>query len=739
MYQTQSPWHTNAMRILVVCLCLSVSALGVLSGQNAPLEGYLRRVFETKEFALQTFGPAAWLDDGAAYTTVESGEIIRYETATGARTVLISAKSLTPQGHTVPLKVEGYRWSEDRQRLLIFTNTRKVWRLHTRGDYWVLHLPTGRLKQLAGTAEEAALFFAKFSPDGLRVAYVRANNLYVEDLASGEITALTQDGSPQLINGMADWVYEEELNLRDGFRWSPNGQSLAYWQFDTTGVGTFNLIDNTTATYPKLIPIPYPKAGTRNSAVRVGVVPVTGGPTKWIEMPGDSREQYIARMEWVKDQLLVQQLNRLQNRNDVLVANAKSGEAKRIFRDEDPAWVDLNEPHALGDGGFVWLSERGGWRRAYRVTEAGLLKPLTPAGVDAMQIVTITKDQHWLYYIASPGNATERHLYRVSLDGGPAERLSQQPGTHSYRMAPSGRFAFHTYSTFNQAPITDLVSLPDHQPIRVLASNLIELPNAPAEFFQIDIGAGVAMDAWMIKPADFDATRKYPLLIHVYGEPASVTATNNWPGDRGLFHRALANQGYIVVSMDNRGTPAPKGRDWRKMVYGTVGLLSAQDQAAGLKKLLATRPYLDPERIGVWGWSGGGSNTLNLMFRSPDLYRVGMSVAPVPDQRLYDTIYQERYMGLPQDNAEGYRQGSPINFAEGLRGKLLIVHGTGDDNVHYQGVERLMNRLIELGKPFDMMAYPNRSHSINEGPGTSLHLHLLLSRYLLEHLPAGAR
>ena len=730
------------MRILAVCLCLGASALGVVSGQNAPLEAYLRRVFETKEFALKTFGPAAWLDDDAAYTTVESGGIIRYETATGARTVLISAKSLTPQGRNVPLKVEGYSWSEDRQRLLIFTNTRKVWRLNTRGDYWVLHLATGRLQQLAATAGEAALFFAKFSPDGLRVAYVRANNLYVEDLASGEITALTQDGSPQLINGMADWVYEEELNLRDGFRWSPNGQSLAYWQFDTTGVGTFNLIDNTTATYPKLIPIPYPKAGTRNSAARVGVVPVTGGPTKWIEMPGDSREQYIARMEWVKDQLLVQQLNRLQNRNDVLVANAKSGEAKRIFRDEDPAWVDLNEPHALDGGGFVWLSERDGWRRAYRVTEAGLLKPLTPAGVDAMQIVTITKDQRWLYYIASPGNATERHLYRVSLDGGPAERLSHQPGTHSYRMAPSGRFAFHTYSTFNQAPITDLVSLPDHRPIRVLATNRIELPNPPAEFFQIDIGAGVAgvtMDGWMIKPADFDATRKYPLLIHVYGEPASVTATNTWPGDRGLFHRALANQGYIVVSMDNRGTPAPKGRDWRKMVYGTVGLLSAQDQAAGLKKLLATRPYLDPERVGVWGWSGGGSNTLNLMFRSPELYRVGLSVAPVPDQRLYDTIYQERYMGLPQNNVEGYRQGSPINFAEGLRGKLLIVHGTGDDNVHYQGVERLMNRLIELGKPFDMMAYPNRSHSINEGPGTSLHLHLLLSRYLLEHLPPGAR
>lgn len=721
-----------------------LAALVTLQAQPAsPIEPYLHRLFDNDEFKLKTFGPAAWLDEGAAYTTVENKEIIRYETATGKREVLISAATLTPKGQKDPLKVSQYAWSKDRSRLLIFTNTRKVWRLNTRGDYWILEVASGKLTKLGGKdAPEASLMFAKFSPDAKRVAYVRDNNIYVEDVASNKIRQVTTDGSANRINGTSDWVYEEELHLRDGFRWSPNNRNIAYWQFDTTGVGIFNLIDNTAATYPRLIPIPYPKVGTTNSAVRVGVVPAEGGKTKWMEVPGDSREHYIARMDWDGDHLILQQLNRLQNRNDVLVADVKSGTTKRIFRDEDKAWVDFNEPHSTGPGAFVWLSERDGWRRAYTVSNSGVtFRPVTPPNVDVMQIAAVTKE--WLYYIASPGKAIDRHLFRARLAAGgetiQVEQLSKAPGTHSYNVAPSGEFAFHTHSTFDQPPVTDLVKLPSHESVRTLAENHVALQTPPVEFFQLDIGGGVTLDAWMIKPANFDPSKKYPVLAHVYGEPAGVTVTNAWPGSNGLFHRAVANLGYLVVSMDNRGTPAPKGRDWRKIVYGAVGELSAQEQAAGMRKLIATRAYVDGDRVAIWGWSGGGSNTLNAMFRSPDLYKVGMSVAPVPDQTLYDTIYQERYMGVPKDNADGYRRGSPITFAGGLAGKLLIVHGTGDDNVHYQGLERLINRLIELGKPFDMMAYPNRSHAINEGKGTSFHLYALLSRYLQQNLPAGPR
>jgi dipeptidyl-peptidase-4 len=290
----------------------------------------------------------------------------------------------------------------------------------------------------------------------------------------------------------------------------------------------------------------------------------------------------------------------------------------------------------------------------------------------------------------------------------------------------------------------ELISLPDHRSkrplteIRALEDSLTDVIVRPTEFLTVDIGNGVTLDGWMITPRSFDATKKYPVIVYVYGEPASQTVTDSWGGNRMLFNRALAAAGYVVVSFDNRGTPAAKGVAWRKVVYGAVGDLSSKEQAAAVRGLASTHPFIDTDRVGIWGWSGGGSNTLNCMFRFPDVYKVGVAVAPVPDQKLYDTIYQERYMGLPQQNADGYRIGSPINFAEGLRGRLLIVHGSGDDNVHYQGTERLTNRLVELGKPFDLMVYPNRSHAISEGAGTLLHVSQLIARYFVDHLPAGA-
>jgi len=291
----------------------------------------------------------------------------------------------------------------------------------------------------------------------------------------------------------------------------------------------------------------------------------------------------------------------------------------------------------------------------------------------------------------------------------------------------------------------ELVALPEHRVVRTLADNSALASKAAAlltprtEFLSVDIGGGVVLDGSMFTPPGFDPARRYPAIVYVYGEPASQTVVDRWGGSRALFNRALANEGYLVLSFDNRGTPAPKGTAWRKVVYGTVGDLSSKEQAAAVRAFAASHPFVDRDRVGIWGWSGGGSNTLNAMFRFPDVFKVGVSVAPVPDQRLYDTIYQERYMGLPQDNVEGYRVGSPINFADGLKGKLLVIHGSGDDNVHYQGTERLVNRLVELGKPFDLMAYPNRTHAISEGPGTSLHIHTLIARYFLDHLPPGPR
>lgn len=599
--------------------------------------------------------------------------------------------------------------------------------------------------------------FAKFSPDAARVGYVRGNNLYVEEIESGAVKALTSDGSPTLINGTSDWVYEEELGLRDGFRWSPDGKSIAFWQFDSSGVEMFSLINNTDSLYPKITTVPYPKAGTKNSAVRVGVIPATGGAPVWIQMPGDPRQNYLFRMNWTREgRLLVGQLNRRQSDAGIFMADPATGAVREIFHDHDDAWADIPESEGVRSEteafewldearSFLWLSERDGWRHAYAAPLAGGTPRLITHGAqDVMDF--LATDGKWLYFTAAGKNATQRYLYRAPAEGGkpvlvtPANRT----GTNSYDISPDCKWAVHTWSRFDQPPTIELVSLPDHKVIRMLEENAVlhtaaaGIANPPVEFFQVPVAEGVSLDGYMIKPRDFDPARKYPVIVHIYGEPASTTVIDRWQGATGLFHRALAAEGYIVVSFDNRGTPAPKGREWRKAIYGSVGVLSTQDQTNAVYALARQHSFIDLDRIGVWGWSGGGTNTLNLMFRSPDLYRVGVSVAPVPDQKLYDTIYQERYMGMPDENAAGYKAGSAIHFAGGLRGRLLVIHGSGDDNVHFQGTEKLENRLIELGKPFDFMEYPNRTHSISEGPGTTLHIYSLIARYFIEHLPAGA-
>ena len=724
------------------------------------LKADLERIYSGKELSAKRFG-GAFLEDGKAYTLLEARagsaekdrkDLVRYETATGARSVLVPWEKLVPAGDTKPLSIDEYAFSRDRKRLLVFTNTKKVWRQETRGDYWVLDLPDGRLRKLGGDAPSSSLMFAKLSPDATRAAYVRANNLYVEDLGSGAVTALTTDGSATVINGTTDWVYEEEFGLRDAFRWSPDGKRIAFWRFDTTGVGVYTLINDTDADYPTLKQFAYPKAGTDNAALRIGVVEAAGGAARFLDLPGDARkDMYVPRMDWVAgsgSELVLEQLNRLQNTNDVLLADAATGKVRRMLREQEAAWLEIEGDLDWISGGreLLWASERNGWRQIFAAGRDGQAPRLLTPGIGDVSFVAATSDS--LYVIASPDEPTRRYLYRARLDGkGQPQRVTPRnaPGTHTYVLSSDGRYAFHTFSSFDHPPVTDLVKLPGHERVRVLEDNAAvakaaaPLTEPPVEFFQVQVGGGVSLDGWMLKPPGLDPTKKYPVLMYVYGEPAGVTVTDAWSSRGSLFHRALARAGYLVASVDNRGTPALKGRAWRKVVYGSVGVLSSQDQADAVRALAASRPYLDLSRVAVWGASGGGSNTLNCMFRHGDVFKVGMAVAPVPDQRLYDTIYQERYVGLPQDSPENYRVGSPISFAEGLTGSLLLVHGSGDDNVHYQGTERLVNRLVELHKPFDLMVYPNRTHALSEGEGTSLHLFSLLARYLLEHLPAGPK
>jgi dipeptidyl-peptidase-4 len=748
-------------RVLLLVVLATVFAGHLFAQKPDPSVLTLKRIFTDRDFQPERFGPARWLEDGKAYTTVEPSpemkdgqDIIRYEADSGKRSVLVAAKTLMPAGATSALAIDDYVWSADGKQLLIFTNTQQVWRQRTRGDYWVADLAGKQLKKLGGGVSNGApatLMFAKFSPDGRRVAYLRANNLYAEDLVTGRIRQLTSDGSPTLINGTFDWVYEEELDLRDGWRWSPDSQSIAFWQLDSTGVGEFDLINNTDSLYPKVIPIPYPKVGTTNSSARVGVVSADGGETRWLAVPGDPRNNYIAEMDWAGNstEIVLQHLNRRQNVVEVMLADVRSGQVQTILTEKDDAWVDLRVSDLrwlAGGQSFTWISERDGWRHLYIVSRDGKdVRLITSGAFDITSVDNVDETDGWFYYTAAPENPTQRYLYRGRLDGkGKAERVSPQtlPGTHSYNISPHGGWAFHTYSTFTTPSATDLVQLPQHTTVRPLAANAAllakvkNLKRGSGEFFRVDIGNGIQLDGWMIKPPDFDPSKRYPVLFHVYGEPAAQTVLDRWGGNNALWHLMIAQQGYIVISVDNRGTPAPRGRAWRKVVYRQIGTLASQEQAAAAT-VIQRWPFVDPARIAIWGWSGGGSMTLNQMFRHPDIYRVGMSVAPVSDQLLYDTIYQERYMGLPQDNAEDYKRGSPITHVDGLQGKLLVVHGSGDDNVHFQNTERLVNALVAANKPFTMMEYPNRRHDISSGANTTRHLYELLTRFLRENLPAG--
>ena len=732
-----------------------------LAAQQEPGSLSLERIFASDEFRAERFGPARWLEGGQAYTTLEGEpaadgakagrDIVRYDAATGERTVLVSARSLLPRGAESPLEIEDYDWSPDGSKLLVFTNSERVWRDNTRGDYWVLDIASGALRKLGGDAPESTLMFAKFSPDGGRVGYVRQNDVYVEDLASGTITRLTTDGSRTTINGTFDWVYEEELGLQDGWRWSPDGERIAYWQLDATGVRDFLLLNSTDSLYSFTIPIQYPKAGETNSAGRVGVVPAAGGATRWMDVPGDPRQHYIARMDWAAspDEIVMQRLNRLQNTLEIMLGDAETGQVRTIHTERDSAWVDMRvELLEWLDGGreFAWISEADGWRHAYVISRDGASQRLVTHGeFDILDVVAVDEEDGWLYYTASPEDPTRQFLYRSRLDGeGAPERLTPagESGTHTYETGPGAEWAFHVHSAFGDPPVTELVHLPDHRTQRVLAANqeyrarIAALERGAPEFFRVDQGEGVMIDGWIMKPPDFDPSRRYPLLVHVYGEPWGATVRDSWGGSTYLWHLYLTQRGYLVASVDPRGTPAPRGREWRKTIYRRIGTLTSHD-IAGAVAAIEAWPYVDPERTAIWGWSGGGSQSLNALFRYPDVFEAGMAVAPVADVRLYDTIYQERYMGLPQDNPEDYAQSSPLTYADRLEGDLLVVHGTGDDNVHFQGTERLINALVAANKPFQMMAYPNRTHGIWEGENTTLHLYSLLTRYLEEHVPTG--
>ncbi len=741
----------------ILLLFLSSTQLYAQTDQD-PRFLTLERIYASPEFSQERLQPIQWIESGSAYVTVErtkSGapELARWDSKTLEKSVFIPAEALSPNGQTIP--VESFMLSDDGSKVLIFTNSSRVWRSNTKGDYWVYDLQTKNLKQLGADFPASSLMFAKFSSDNQFMAYVQGFNLYKEDFQTGKITQLTSDGNGKIINGTFDWVYEEEFGKRDGFSWSPDARYIAFWQLDASQTGTFYMINNTDSVYSKPIPLQYPKVGQEPSAAKIGLVNPATAELRWIKIPGGEKENYLPGMQWIReDLLLIQQMNRKQNQLTVWTYQPSTDLLKQIYVETEKTWVDLGYPdisyngwgnndlNLVEDGkAFLRMTETDGWRHIYKVNlESGEKILLTPGNYDVASFAGVTDSE--VYFIASPENETRRYLFAIDLKG-KAKRRRLTPeafsGINTYDFAPNGAFAIHSHQSTTEPLTVRLVSLPDHKTIKSLVENkaykskLAVLATPEVKFTQVTTSEGVTMDARIIYPVEFDEAKKYPVIFHVYGEPWSTVATDT---QIGLYNILLAQKGYFVIDMDNRGTPTLKGSEWRKSIYRKIGVINAQDQGLAAKELLKL-PYLDENRVAVWGWSGGGSMTLNLMFKFPEVYQTGMAVAAVSNQLIYDNIYQERYMGLPQENMEDFVNGSPITYAKNLQGNLLVVHGTGDDNVHYQSAEMLINELVKYNKQFQVMPYPNRSHGINEGAGTSLHLYTLLTNYLLQHTPVN--
>ncbi|MCD9615691.1 S9 family peptidase [Chryseobacterium gleum] len=697
-----------------------------------------------------------WTPDGNAYYSfTKKGVEIVDVLHPGKDQTLLSSNELIPAGSSEALKIQSFQVSPDGKSLLLFANTKKVWRDNTRGDYWIFDKNTKKLTQLGKGLPASSLMFAKYSPDGKKVAYVSKHNIYIEDLSNNQQTKITSDGTDGMINGTFDWVYEEEFGTQDGFRWSPDGNKIAYWKLDARGTKNFLMINNTDSLYSFTIPVEYPKAGENPSGCSIWFYDLASGSTRKADISGDEVQHYIPRMEWVLDSksVILQQLNRKQNQSKIIVADAGSGNSKTIYTETDAAWIDIksrwndNDPSGWDwiDNGkeFLWLSEKDGWRHIYKIDMNGKETLITKDEFDVIKPEFFDIQNKQIYFLASPNNATQKYLYKVSMKGGKAQKVTPETytGSNEYTISPNGKIAMFTNDNINTISIGSVVSLPEHKELVAAKRSAKADPAiAKAEFFQVTTQDGVTLDGWVVKPKNFDPNKKYPIVFTVYGEPAMQTVTDSfYTGWNGLYTGNMAEDGYLYVSLENRGTPAPKGREWRKSIYRKIGQLNIRDQAMGAKALFAKWPYIDTSRVAVWGWSGGGSSTLNLLGQYPDIYQTGIAIAPVANQLFYDNIYQERYMGLPQENREDFVNGSPLAYAKNLKGNLLLVHGTGDDNVHYQNTEVYINELVKYNKQFQLMSYPNRTHSIDEGEGTSLHLATLFTKFLKEHCPPGAK
>ena len=691
-------------------------------------------------WASRTFSPEwVWginsMNDGVHYSSLNYGEenvyVTEYSYETGdSVATIVDSKNL--EG----ISFDAYQFSANEQKVLLPTETESIYRHSTRSKFYVYDRATKTSTALSTDKQR----LAKFSPDATKVAFVRANNIFIKDLNSTIETQITNDGEPnKIINGATDWVYEEEFAFDNGFQWNATGTKIAFYRFNEEAVPEFSM-DEFTDLYPSQNKFKYPKAGEANSTVEIYIYDTNTGATVEAAIKVVD-EFYIPRIKWTKDEnvLSVQRMNRHQNNLDFILVNATDGSSETIFTETDDAYIDVTDNLTfLNDGShFVWTSEKSGYNHIYLYNLKGKqVRKITKGAFDVTDFYGIDEATNTVYFASAERSAMHRDVYAVQLNGKKKRVLTTKTGTNAATFSTSYKYFINEHSNANTPNYFSLFDAQGNE-VRTLKDNaglnatLSEYALSKKEFFNFDTSEGVNLNGWMMKPHDFDADKKYPVFMYLYGGPGSQQVTDAWGGSNFLWYQMLTQQGYIVACVDNRGTGA-RGSEFKKCTYQQLGKLETVDQIEA-NRYLASLPYIDGARIGIFGWSYGGYMSSLCLLKGADDFKMAIAVAPVTNWRYYDSIYTERYMRTPQENAAGYDDNSPINHVSKLKGKYLLVHGSADDNVHYQNTMEMTNALVNANKDFDMFIYPNKNHGIYGGY-TRLHLFRKMTNFIKENL-----
>lgn len=723
------------MKKYFLFLFLVISSLA-LNAQIIKKEITLEDIWTSGTFYPQTMGDVVSMKDGEHYCMLENDIMINeYEYKTGEKTkTIVRTGQLVPEGQKEGISIDEYAFSPDETKILIATKTDKIYRHSTISEYYIWDTKTKKLTSLSNGGKQR---LASFSPDGSKVAFVRNNNLFIKDLVSGKEDQITTDGLyNNIIYGTPDWVYEEEFEFTKAYFWSPDGNKLAFYRFDESKVKEYDMVLYDSL-YPTIYKYKYPKAGEDNSIVSILMYDLKTGKTQTMDI-GTEKDQYIPRLKWTEDPniLSIQRMNRLQNKFEIFLADATNGTSKVIYTETDKYYIEItNNLIFLKDReNFLLTSEKDGYNHIYLYNMQGKqVMQLTSGKWDVTEVKGVDEKNKIVYYISAEEAPMNRALYSVKLDGTKKTKLSLKEGSNDVDFGEGYKYFINTYSNANTPPYVTINKISGkEQKVIIDNSEIItamkEYDFTPEEFFTFKTTDNIELNGWMIKPPDFNANKKYPVFMYVYGGPGSQTVENSWGYYDFIWFEMLAQKGYIVVSVDNRGTSG-RGADFKKCTYGQLGKLETIDQIEAAK-YLGSLAYVDKSRIGIWGWSYGGYVTALCLTKGADYFKMGIAVAPITNWRYYDNIYTERYMGLPKDNASGYDDNSPVNYVKKLKGKFLLVHGTADDNVHFQNSMELVKALIAANKQFEMQFYPNKNHGIYGGY-TRYHLFKKMTDFIL--------